>query len=101
MNLVTSEDDEILEAWNLKRFYQNNTSALIEIARIVRNVLDAMGAPTDAANLEPHLTIALQAINIFKSICAYEAPFVAPSVYPVFARALARYILDQKQFFVN
>lgn len=96
MGLTTGQDSTILQSYSFGSFYQGNRGALVNTARTVyqqyttRNKGSTV-APTD---LVPHLTLALRGMHIFQKICNAKR-FVNPSVHPVFARALARYLLDQ------
>lgn len=97
MALTTAQDLLTLSSWNWLRDYSKNRQAFIDIGKIVYQSLTAYSPsyPSGPNVLEPPLTAALRVANIFRILCQ-SRPFARPSLYPCFASALARYILDNE-----
>jgi hypothetical protein len=65
-------------------------SAIIRSLQVHDHIEDQVDNP---AHLEQPFATALQATNIFQRLCSTK-PYASPELYPVFALALSRYILD-------
>jgi hypothetical protein len=89
-----STDVAILESWSILKDYGSNKEKLLEVAKPVYRTLQYFGAPTPQ-EMEPFLIEALLAADVFKAICASKR-HANPALYPVFAQALARHILQDE-----
>jgi len=95
MSLTTPQDEGILKSWSLEKDYANNKDSLLDVGRIVYQALYAFGGepPPTPEDLEGPLIAALRVNNVFKAICISKG-HARPALYPVFARAIARHMLD-------
>jgi hypothetical protein len=95
MGLTTAQDLATLRSWSLLRNYQRNKVPLLAVGKAIYQAITIHGggAPPGAIDLERPLTAALRVDNVFKAICASKG-HANPSLHPVFALAMARYILD-------
>jgi hypothetical protein len=95
MGLTTAQDLAILSSWTLLRSYQRNKASLLAVGKSTYRALriHSGGPPPSPINIEQPLEAALRVSNVFKAICASKA-HANPSLHPVFALAMARYILD-------
>jgi len=95
MGLTTAQDLATLSSWSLLRSYQSNRVALIAVGKAIYQaiMIHGGGAPPSVIDLEQPFTAALRVDNVFKAICTSKA-HANPSLHVVFARAMARYILD-------
>ena len=97
MQLTTREQFVTLQSWSFVVFYQQNRTALADLARRTYNTLRShTGDPWVKAEVTADiLVIALQGALIFIKICEEkETQGANPMLREVFARALARYIID-------
>ena len=87
-----SVDRAILESWSIVRDYARNRDQLLTLGRAVYRTLQFFGeiAPRD---VEPFLIDALLRAGVFKAVCASKR-HANPALYPAFAAALARYMLQ-------
>ena len=95
MGLATAQDLAVLQSWSLGRSYHRNKVALLAVGQTVYQALRAFGGepPPSANDLEEPFAAALRVNSAFKAICAGKG-HANPGLHAVFARALARYILD-------
>jgi hypothetical protein len=95
MALTTAQDLATLQSWNLLNDYQRNKAAFIAVAKVVYQTLVNYGGapPQGPIDIEQPLAAALRVTTIFHRVCAAKR-HARPSLYAIFARALARYILD-------
>jgi hypothetical protein len=97
MALTTTADLGLLTIWGWLRAYHRNRSEFIEIAKIVFRTMNAMSGnpPQLPIDVEPMLADALLCTTLFKKLCVVRRRSFADSrLYPDFALALSRYILD-------
>jgi hypothetical protein len=100
MALTTPLDKIMLGSWSWLRDYTANKTAFIDLARIVYEVLakyavKSYNSPLGPDDVEGPLTAAIQTCNIFKLLCTTKQ-HARPGLYPVFARTLAKYIIDNE-----
>ena len=96
MALTTLPDILTLSGWSWLRDYTANKTAFIDLARIVYQVLANYAVfPLGPDDMADHLTVAIQTCDIFKHLCVAK-PHARPDLYPVFARLLAKYIIDDE-----
>jgi hypothetical protein len=97
VGLTTALDLATLSSLNWLIDYANNKTAFNAVGKVVYQVLmsHSGSAPTGPHMLEQPLMVALQVNNTFKAVCASKA-HINPIMYPTFALALARYILDNE-----
>lgn len=97
MPLTTSVDIAILKSWNLHRDYLNNKQTFIDVGRIVYQTLTkhSVAAPHGPHEMEDPLLYALIAYSPFKILC-HSKRHASPTFHIAFARALARYMLDNE-----
>jgi len=94
MGLTTAQDLAVLDDWGLIRDYHTNKVALLSVGQAVFQAFSALGAPPQsAAEMEQPLTATLRGNTVFQAICTSKG-HANPALYEVFARALARYIID-------
>ena len=97
MALTTQQDITTLDSWSWLRDYTANKPAFIDLARIIYQVLAKFAAnpnpPLGPDDMEEPLTIAIRTSNIFRLLCAAKL-HASPALHPVFARLLAKYIID-------
>jgi hypothetical protein len=100
MALTTTLDIVTLRSWSWLRDYTANRTAFIDFARIIYQVLSkyavkSQNPPLGPDDMEGPLTVAIQTCDIFKLLCAAKQ-HARPDLYPVFARLLAKYIIDNE-----
>jgi hypothetical protein len=98
MPLTTALELATLSSWNWLRDYRGrNKTVFIEAAKIVYQslALYSGGPPSGPDALEQSLVAALMVLNVFKILCQRKR-HANPFLYPVFALALAHYILDNE-----
>ena len=102
MALTTPLDLATLRSWSWLRDYGANKTAFTDIARIVYQVLDkyAVKSPNYPLALGPDdllgpLSAAIQTCDMFKILCVSKQ-HASPVLYRVFARTLAKYIIDNE-----
>ena len=96
---TTALDLATLNHWQLLPRYTRNKTEFVAVGKIVYQALTAYGGPPSGPiDLEQSLALALQVSNVFKNACPNHVP---PILYPVFALALARYILDNEWIAVS
>jgi hypothetical protein len=97
MALTTPQDITTLDSWSWLRDYAANKTAFIDLARIIYQLFAKYAAnprpPLGPDDLEEPLTMAIRTSNIFKLLCVAK-PHARPSLHAVFARLLAKYIID-------
>lgn len=94
MPLSTNRDLQTLSNWTFLVDYGNNRAQLVEVARIVqRTVAKLLSASPSAADCEDSLASSLLTTRVFAKILANK-PHARPVLYLVFAKAMARHILD-------
>ena len=97
MPLTSALDLATLNSWSWIRDYAKtrNKTAFIQLGKIVYQVLVNHGGspPSGPSDVEQSLVAALRISNVFKILCGAK-PHANPALYPTFASALARYILD-------
>ena len=98
MRLATPRDIEILKVWGLDSFYGQNRSILVDIIKRAYKLCQEQSSATtlNKEDIEPHVVAILQGLKIFQSECVRKASHVSPSVYIVFAQAIARVLLDNE-----
>jgi hypothetical protein len=89
-----STEVAILESWSILNDYGYNRGELLAAARAVYRTAQYVGEPT-TQEMEPLLIEALLVSGVFKTICASKR-HANPALYPVFARALARHMLQSE-----
>lgn len=98
MALTTPQDIATLNSWSWLKDYTANKAAFIDFARILYQVFAKYAAaspPIGPDDMEGPLTVAIQTCDIFKQLCATKK-HARPDLYPVFARLLAKYIIDHE-----
>jgi hypothetical protein len=97
MALTTAQDLATLHSWNFLTDYPRHRAAFLDVAKAAYRALRTFSGapPSGPIDLEAPLAAALQVTHVFKTLCAAK-PHARPSLYPVFASALARYILDRE-----
>lgn len=97
MALTTAQDLATLHSWNLLNDYQRNKAAFVTVAKVVYQTLVTYGGvpPRGPIDVEQPLAAALRVTNIFNMVCAAKL-HARPSLYAIFALALARHILDNE-----
>lgn len=94
MPLSTSTDHQTLSSWSFIVDYGNHRYQLVDVARIVHRTVSALlGASPTEADCEDSLARSLMATRVFASILARKH-HARPVLHLVFAKAMARYILD-------
>jgi hypothetical protein len=95
MGLTTALDLATLGSWNLLTDFTGNQQTFIAVGKLVYQALRAYSphVSLSPADLERPLAAALQVNTVFKTVCAAKR-HASPSLYGVFATALARYIID-------
>jgi hypothetical protein len=95
MGLTTAQDLAVLEDWGLIRDYNRNKDVLLAVGRGLYHGLRYYGSepPPSPGDLEQVFILALEATTVFKIICASKG-HANPTLHVVFARAMARHILD-------
>jgi hypothetical protein len=95
MGLTTAMDLATLKSWNLLTDFAANKQTFVAVGKIVYQALRAYSPMTSISpmDLERPLGVTLQASTVFKTICAAKR-HASPSLYGVFASALARYLID-------
>jgi hypothetical protein len=97
MALTTQQDIATLDSWSWLRDYTSNKPAFIDLSRITYEVLSKYAAnpkpPLGPDDMEEPLTVAIRVSNVFKLLCVAK-PHASPALHPVFARLLAKYIID-------
>jgi hypothetical protein len=89
-----STDEAILESWSILKDYGYNREELLAVAGGVHRALRQLAEPAPQ-EMEPLLIEALLVSRVFRTICASKR-HANPALYSVFARALARYMLQQE-----
>jgi hypothetical protein len=89
-----SIDEAVLESWSILSNYRSNREELLTTAKAVYRTAQCVSEPM-SQDMEPLLTEALLVSGVFKTICASKR-HANPALYPAFARALARYMLQQE-----
>jgi hypothetical protein len=99
MALTTPHEIATLNSWSWLRDYRANRATFIDFARILYQVFAKYAAsaspPIGPDEMEGPLTVAIQTCDIFKHLCATKQ-HARPDLYPVFARLLAKYIIDHE-----
>lgn len=94
MALLTSQDQQTLSSWSFLADYQNHRVDLVDVARSVyRTVSVIYNASPQPVDCEDALTASLLRISLFAGILRKKR-HASPSLHSVFARAMARYLLD-------
>lgn len=94
MPLSTSKDLQTLSDWSFLIDYWNYHTQLMEVAKIVhRTVTKLLGGVPSAVDCEDSLASSLLATRVFAKMLASK-PHARPVLYLVFAKAMARHILD-------
>jgi hypothetical protein len=100
MALTTRLDIITLGTWSWLTDYTANRTAFIDLARIVYQILakyalKSYNSPLGPDDMEGPLTDAIQTCDIFRLLCIAKQ-HARPALYPVFARTLAKYIIDNE-----
>jgi hypothetical protein len=90
-----STDEAILESWSILKDYGYNRGELLAAARAVYRTLFFFEGEISPQGMEPFLIDALLVTSVFRIICVSKR-HANPALYPVFAGALARYILQHE-----
>lgn len=90
-----STDEAILESWSILKDYGFNREELLISARAVYRTLFFFLGEVSQQGMEPFLMDALLVTSVFRTICVSKR-HANPALYPVFAGALARYILQHE-----
>ena len=94
MAFTTATDLQTLKSRSFLTDYMNNRSKFVKVGEIVyQNLLKHGGTIPVASDMERPLALALQGTTLFSTLCAAK-PHARPAFYPIFAEALARYMLD-------
>lgn len=97
MALLTAQDATTFQSWGFPAELKKHRQAFIDTARAVHRALEPVCNPSapQPADCEPSLAGALLATSYFTSILQGGGRKLArPSIYPIFARIVARYVLD-------
>ena len=95
MALTTAADLLTLSSRSFLTDYTTNKNLFIAVGKIVYQTLLTFGGnpgPTPV-DMEQPLEVALRSTSVFKTVCAAKL-HANPVFYPIFARALARYMMD-------
>lgn len=94
MALLTNQDHQTLSSWNFLTDYRNNRADLLDIARSVfRTVKLIYNSTPLVVDCEDALTASLLGTSLFTDILKRKR-HAGPHLYPAFASAMARYLLD-------
>ena len=97
MPLLTANDDHLLRSWN---FYKDPASYGQDFVRFLQIVYRTMAAqaknPPNEGQCEPIMVPTLLADQVFANYMNNCKAHMLTAVWPKFARAVVRYLLDKE-----
>lgn len=94
MALLTPQDQQTLSSWSFLTDYQNHRVELVDVARnVYRTVSVIYGTSPRQVDCEDALAASLLGTSLFTAILTRKR-HAPPSLHSAFARAMARYLLD-------